>query len=129
MIAKNESAASAHQPDFRSVGARVRRLRLEKEWSQTQLAEQLGCTLGEVCAIENGHGLKTIHMLIALCDAFSVSPNCLLYETEELSKIILRCILQNELSRHTDDELRLLSEVCQHERRRRSFSDAQRAAF
>lgn len=129
MIARTESTRSAHQPDYRAVGARIRRLRLEREWSQAQLAERLGCTPVEVCAIENGRELKTIQTLIALCDAFSVSPNCILYETQELSKIILRCILQSELSRHSDDELQLLSDVCQHERRRRIFESTRDAAF
>jgi transcriptional regulator with XRE-family HTH domain len=52
-------------------------------WSQNDLAEQMGCTKGYVSALLGGHAQPGLHTLQKVADALEVDPSELLRETRE----------------------------------------------
>lgn len=63
----------------RLVGANVRRLRRDKNWSQEELAFQSGLHRTYVSGVERGARNPTVLILKELADALGVPPAQLLY--------------------------------------------------
>ena len=61
-------------------GECLRRLRLDREWSQEQLAERAGVTLNYVGNLERGEQGPSLHILIRLARALSIDVPTLLAE-------------------------------------------------
>lgn len=55
------------------LGALVTELRQRRNWSQAQLAEEIGGTLARVCAIETGKSIPTLKMGLALARVLDVA--------------------------------------------------------
>jgi transcriptional regulator with XRE-family HTH domain len=69
-----------------TIGDRIRRLRREKNVSQTMLANALGFnSAATVSAWENGKGQLTSEMIVGLCKYFRVSADFLLMGTEHVA--------------------------------------------
>ena len=65
--------------DFRKrVGRNVRRYRLERDWSQEELAFESGLHQTYLSGVENGTRNPTITVLKKLADALGVPPAALL---------------------------------------------------
>ncbi len=62
----------------KQVGRNVRRYRLEKDWSQEQLAFEAGIHQTYLSGVENGARNPTITVLKKLADALGVPPAALL---------------------------------------------------
>lgn len=60
------------------VAQNLRRLRLEKGWSQTVLSEHVGMDRTYVSALERSTNAATVDMLARLADALGVEPVALL---------------------------------------------------
>lgn len=56
------------------IGTRIRELRLERGLSQEALAEQLGVSRQAVTKWESGTSAPSTAKLLALCEAFGLSP-------------------------------------------------------
>lgn len=56
------------------VGARIKALRLERGWSQAQLAEEAGVSARTVFSVENGEHVSQPAKLRAILDALDVAP-------------------------------------------------------
>jgi len=66
-----------------AIGENINRLRRDKGWSQEQLAERAGISLGQISKLERNKdkpGLDTIYSLI---NALGCSPNALLNDVSE----------------------------------------------
>lgn len=66
-------ASSPHDKLRISIGQRVRRLRQDRGWTQTQLAEALGLSQNRLSEIEHGKGSFTAEQLLAILKVFNVS--------------------------------------------------------
>ena len=65
------------------IGARVRRLRNERDWKQKVLAEMIGAeSHSTISEIENGYRMPSQATLYALADVFHVSVGYLLGKPE-----------------------------------------------
>lgn len=60
------------------LNERIRKLRLERNWSQVDLAKRLNVTKQSVSNWENDNIQPSIEMLVKLAEAFSVSTDYLL---------------------------------------------------
>ena len=63
---------------LRDVGRRVAELRVEREQTQAEFAEQLGVTVGYVARVEGGDENLTLTSMVKLANALSVAPAALL---------------------------------------------------
>lgn len=57
---------------FAKIGARIKKLRVEKRWTQTVLASKVRVDQGYIAALEKGVYEPANPMLVALSDVFKV---------------------------------------------------------
>jgi transcriptional regulator with XRE-family HTH domain len=67
-----------------AIKDRIRQLRQEKNWSQTQLAQKMGIHQKQVSAYERGRNTPSTEVLIKLADIFDVSLDYLAFEAEDM---------------------------------------------
>lgn len=79
-LRREPSAAS------RRLGARVRALRAEREWSLEELAHRAGMHVTYLSSIEHGHRNPTLNVMAALARALSVSLSELVDGVEGTSR-------------------------------------------
>jgi len=60
----------------------IKRLRKQKGWSQTELAEQTGSHLSHINRIETGKYKPSVDVLVKLADVFDVSLNALVRDSD-----------------------------------------------
>ncbi len=60
----------------------IKRLRKQKGWSQTELAEKIGSHLSHVNRIETGKYKPSVDVLIKLADVFDVSLDALVRDSD-----------------------------------------------
>ena len=56
-----------------AIGAVVTKLRIEKDWSQQQLATKSGYSIGWVNQLEKGKINPTLELVVALADTFKLT--------------------------------------------------------
>ena len=57
---------------YKQVGVKIRELRNEKEWSQTELGYQSELDKSVIQRIERGTGNSTLKTLLKIADAFDI---------------------------------------------------------
>jgi len=57
---------------FKEIGARIKKLREEKNWTQSMLASKVGAGRSYIAGLENGYYKPADPILIALSDVFCV---------------------------------------------------------
>lgn len=68
------------------IGREVRRLRDEKDLSQTQLAARAGTSQSAISVLEKGKRSPRIDTLVRICDALGTEPSMLMNpDSEEVS--------------------------------------------
>jgi transcriptional regulator with XRE-family HTH domain len=65
-----------------AIKDRIRQLRQERNWSQTQLAQKMGIHQKQVSAYERGRNVPSTEVLIKLADIFDVSLDYLAFEAK-----------------------------------------------
>ncbi len=66
-----------------AIKDRIKQLRQEKNWSQTQLAQKMGIHQNQVSAYERARNIPSTEVLIKLADIFAVSLDYLAFEAED----------------------------------------------
>jgi len=67
------------------LGRNLRKLRLQRGWGQTELAQQLGLARrGYISNLESGRKLPSIELVLAISDLFSVTAEALLCGSETI---------------------------------------------
>lgn len=61
-----------------SIGSRIKRLRSDREWTQSRLAKQIGMGKQQVHRIEVDRQTPTVSTIIRLCQILGTTPNHLL---------------------------------------------------
>lgn len=61
---------------------RIRELRLERKWTQKDLADKLGIQQKQISAYERGSNNPSTNILIRLAEAFDVSLDYLAFESQ-----------------------------------------------
>jgi transcriptional regulator with XRE-family HTH domain len=87
--------------DFKKVGARIRKLRLEKGLTQNELCEMIGCSNNHLSHVETAQNKVSLTLLLRLSYALEVSLDYFLLDTPftrpeaiidaEISKKLARC--------------------------------------
>ena len=91
--------------DYKAIGVRIRRLRLEKGWSQAQLAEYSRQEPSNLSHIERGATKLSLATLVNVANALGVTANDLLFDSlehahrvfeGELGRLLQDCSHQEE---------------------------------
>ncbi len=67
-----------NEPDYRLIGLRIKRIRLQKDMSQETLASNTGLTTVHISNIENAHTKLSLPAIISIANALEVSVDELL---------------------------------------------------
>jgi transcriptional regulator with XRE-family HTH domain len=101
---------TAHKKLRLAIGQRVRRLRLERRWTQASLAELLGLSQNRLSEIEHGKGSFTAEQLLTILRTFNVPIDYFAPPRQAVSE------LQNALVRLGATHLAESTEVLPSER-------------
>ena len=82
------------------LGERIRLLRKEKNWSQTELAKKVNSDARQISLYENGKITPSPDMIVKLAQIFEVSTDYLLIEKAQKKSFLLDDI---ELSNYLED--------------------------
>jgi len=63
------------------LGERMKRLRQERGWSQSELAGQIGGDGRQISRYENGHIVPSVEALTKIAEALDISTDFLLFES------------------------------------------------
>ena len=80
-------------------GDKIKALRLEKGWTQQQLAEKVELVNASISAYEQGAKFPSVEVLIKLCSLFHVSADYLLGLSDSM---------ELKMSALTDDQTQLI---------------------
>jgi transcriptional regulator with XRE-family HTH domain len=105
-----EARVHKEEPVAPSLGGKVRQLRKEAGWSQSELAERLGFHLTYVNRVETGKQVPSLEFIVKAARTFAVSVDQLLAESgESLQEVRIG-------DKSLAERLRLLESLDEHER-------------
>ena len=88
-----------------SLGKNIRRLRREKSWTQSQLAEHSGIKVNQISKLEQDASDPHLSTLYKLMKAFSCSPDSLLMDLEQMNTdTILKQSLERAATLQEEDK-------------------------
>jgi transcriptional regulator with XRE-family HTH domain len=87
-----------------SLGENIRRLRLDKGWTQGQLSERSGVKVPHISSLEQDDGDPKLSTLYKLMQAFGCTPNALLRDPEEIREADALLSFSYERARQLRDE-------------------------
>ena len=73
--------------DLKTIGERIKELRLKNSMSQEEFAEKIGLDRSYICRIESGQKNLTLETLIKICEGLNVSLKEL-FEFESVDKVL-----------------------------------------
>lgn len=97
--------------NLQNIGNNIKKLRLEKKLTQSQLAEMTNISTVHMSHIETGNVSMSLECLISLCNALKTTPDNILLGEYELSTDSTSKILRTIETTLTSDENRLLIEI------------------
>jgi transcriptional regulator with XRE-family HTH domain len=97
-----------------SVAESVRSLRLQRQWTQKELAEKIGLSQGRLSEIERGDGSFTAEQLLLLAQLFNVALTY--FAPKEQASSTAHAVVQNALVRLGAPQLQESDDVLPSER-------------
>ena len=98
--------------DYRKIGQRIRKLRLEKGMTQADLAAMVNCSNNYLSHIETAQCKLSLSMLLRLCDALEKSADYFLLDTPFASReAIIDQDIASKLSRCSPATLNAVSRM------------------
>jgi transcriptional regulator with XRE-family HTH domain len=83
---------------YKSIGDKIRELRIERNYNQTELAQKIGLERTSVTNIETGKQKVTLYALYNISKSLDVSLNDLLPQADDLMERTLRVNDDHEVS-------------------------------
>ena len=68
------------ESEYEKIGARIRRIRVAKGWSQKELAEKCGISLNFIGYMERGTRHMSLDTFVRLCKVLETSADTLLWD-------------------------------------------------
>lgn len=97
--------------DFYAIGKRIKIARINADYTQERLADQLGMTVTHISNIERGNAHVSLPALVRIANILKVSADDLLCDNIILSKHAY-CKEMSRISEQCDEvEIRILTEV------------------
>lgn len=97
--------------DYKSIGMRIKKLRLEKKMTQAQLAEIIGVGTTHISHIETGNTIPSLEALVGIINALECSADELLCNEITKDRPILNSWLAELVEDCSDLEIKLIADV------------------
>ncbi len=72
------------------LGERIRQLRVEQDWNQSDLASRIGTDRRQISRYENGHITPSLEVLSRIAKSFNTSADYLLFDDVPRRPLYLR---------------------------------------
>lgn len=99
--------------DYYKIGQRIRKFRKLREWSQEQLAEQIGISTVHMSHIETGSTKLSLPVLVEIAKVLHVSTDELLFDAGERQKEEALDDVETMLQSCTPNQSKIIAEVIQ----------------
>jgi len=100
-----------NEPNYNSIGARIRGFRKARGLTQEKIAEKAGVEPSNLSHIERGATKVSLPTLLKIANALDVSLDDLVYDSLKKSRHISYKVLEEVLSDCTDREVQSITEM------------------
>ena len=97
--------------DYKSIGARIRTVRLAKKMTQEQLAEAAGVGVTHISHIETGNSIPSLQVMIDIINALDCSADELLCMEIGQARPLLDSWLSELVADCDDTEVKLIADM------------------
>lgn len=97
--------------DYRTIGANLRKFRVQKKLRQEDVAERANLSVNYVGAVERGERLPSLETFITILNAIGASADVVLSEVLENGYEVKNSILAEKLKSLSKEELTRVYEV------------------
>ncbi len=97
--------------DYKSIGARIRTVRLAKKMTQEQLAEAAGVGVTHISHIETGNSIPSLQVMIDIINALDCSADELLCMEIRQARPLLDSWLSELVADCDDTEVKLITDM------------------
>ena len=98
-------------PDYSVIGRRIKKLRIERDMTQEQLAEIINVSVAFMSRIERGHAHINLKRLTQIAELLKVSPGYLLSGSNITSKDYLKEDFSTILDKCTPQQQKLIYQI------------------
>lgn len=99
------------EPDYTAIGKRIRKLRIERKWSQKDLMEALNISKAHMSHIETGSTKLSLPLLIDIANALDTTPDQLLRDNVHSSTAVFKQEIEQILNDCNIYELSVMIET------------------
>ena len=92
------------------IGLNVRRLRLQRDMTQIELAEKCNVIPETICLIETGKRCPSVELLMVLAESLDTSVNTLVYPSAMSTESFARHLSEQLLKTDNSEELMIFFE-------------------
>ena len=97
--------------DYRDLGIRIRKARLERGMTQEQLAEACGVGTSHISHIETGAAYISMSVFITIVNALDCSCDEMLCKEIRAAKPILNSWLSEQVADCSEEEVKIISDM------------------
>jgi len=97
--------------NYKILGERIKKIRLERKFTQEELGFQASISSVYVSHIEVGSAKPSLEVLVKLCNALNTTPDLVLFDSLNESKGYIHNEIADLLKDCDNDELRLITEL------------------
>lgn len=99
--------------DYKIIGERLKKARLEKKITQEQLAEQIDVSVAFLSRVERGSSHINLKRLTQICNILGISEGSILNGASEDSNEYLDADFKNILSKASPDKQKLIYKIAE----------------
>ena len=97
--------------DYKDIGQRIKKIRIERGYTQEKLSEMIGVGASHMSHIEGGKTIPSMEVFINLCNVLECSSDELLCRESKTAKPILGHWLGSLVSDCNDEEMKILTDI------------------
>ena len=96
------------QMDGLKIGTRIKKARIDKKWTQAQLAERLELSNNYISSIERGSAVPSLETFVQLCNAPDVTADMLLTDSIYRSSEYIKESIALKMGRCSKRNMRII---------------------
>ena len=101
------------EPDYNIIGRRIKKARIEKKYTQEQLADNLDVSVAYMSRLERGNTTVNLKRLTQIAEALNITPGYLLTGSNTQSKEYLKSDFSEVLEKCTPKQQKLIFQICE----------------
>lgn len=96
--------------DFKEIGARIQKCRMEKKMTQAELAEIIDTNQKHLSRIESGYHRSSLDSIVAIARALDVSVDYLIADLSDSNNASTLKVIMDDIRGMTPKQLEMLKE-------------------